>query len=287
MIFLVMMALLFASVQGQSQSATPSGSVSLQSASGTGSVPSASQSFIPPSASASFIPPSSSPSNSGTFPLPPPATTLTNLCPRPDLTNHITYLCPTWVDASGLATSWTISANGGPAITVTSPFAVLGNYPGLNNPSAALAGSTVYTFTIIQIDSAGRQSLPYIATLTTSASDAKTNYQVNDLQNVTCTIGTSNSTLRPYISCSWGQATPTAPIRVVVRARCVSPQFVKNKFIKKDISGTTLSVALLVNRAQSVCTVDISGRYPGHSAAHHRGHLFRKVCLVGSATLCS
>lgn len=303
MMIVAMMALLIASVQGQvspsstptpsvpslsGTNITPSNSVTVPSPSATGATPSNTVPAISPSATGAPLV-----SPSGTAIPPVAATSLTNLCPRPYGGNHVQYLCPTWVDPSGLATSWTISVNGGPAITVVNPVAFTGlpaqqgDYPQFHivGPAAPLLGGTTYSFTIIQINSAGLQSVPYTATLTTSASDAHSN-TASDLTNVACSIGTSNSTLRSDIVCSWTQPTHVTR-RVVVTARCVSPLYTKNRKIKLNLEGAPTSATLLVNRAQTTCHVSIVAHYPYHYANDHRGKIFTKTCLVGTATTCS
>jgi len=203
--------------------------------------------------------------------LPPPPTNLINTCHRADgVSNHIKYLCLQWTDTSGLSVSWTISftPNGPAPITVTSPTALA---EGLN-------AGTLYTFTIIGMDAAGRTTIPYVASLMTSPDDARTNYKVDDLQNPTCVAAISNNTLRPYIKCSW--AVPAAPASpptyVKARCRCISPEFVHDRFINTRVLAPKTYLNLLINRAQTTCKIELAGYYTG--IAYHlkgRGHVFR------------
>jgi len=209
-----------------------------------------------------------------THPLPPAPTALVNYCKRPDGTNHIYYLCLGWTDSSGQSVSFqvTYTPAGGAATTVstTTPYQFLGN----------LTPNTVYTISIVGVDSAGRVSLPLVGTMKTDPLDAKTAYKTNDLQNPTCNLTNTGPTYRNVIYCKWG-APPTAPLKIEVKCRCVSKtKFQKNKIIHKLIPGTSLNVSVPISRSNSKCTVEIAGDYINHLRYNGRGHVFKFIINV-------
>jgi len=229
---------------------------------------------------------SSSTSGTGTFtssvsPSQAPApTNLTNICRRPDGTNHIFFLCLSWADATGTLRSFsvTVTPTGGTAVTTktTGSCAAGGCYLFINN----LTPATTYTVSIIGFDAAGRSSaVPLTNTFKTDPLDAKTNKAL-DLQNVACKPGVDKQSYRSTIDCSWTlPAVPPSFVTVSIRCKPNPPNVPhqRRKYIAPRRFGPPApsNASLLIARYNSKCSVEVSGYYTNHLRFRGRGKLFR------------